>query len=253
MRQGINLPINDTEGRPLDARAVQERARLAEEAGFDGVWLEDLWTPGVWRPDPTEWLLPAAAGTSRIELGILDFQLASREPVEAAHELISLQALSGLRLTVGISGGTPHSHAVLGSEYSTRFSRLHENADTVRRLANGEVVGEASLETWPQVRGTLRIALSAVVENSISRSAGDYDAWIAPADDATTEELRQRLTVYRAAGGGRAIATAHVAIVDAAARFAELAELGFDDAVLVVGDWSPADLDALGALTLATS
>jgi alkanesulfonate monooxygenase SsuD/methylene tetrahydromethanopterin reductase-like flavin-dependent oxidoreductase (luciferase family) len=246
MRRGINLPIADAEGRPLDAHAVEERARLAEGADFDSLWIEDVLKPGVWRPDPTEWLLPAAAGTSRIELGILDFQLAAREPVESAHELISLQALSDLRVTVGISGGTPQSHAVLGSEYDTRFGRLHENADIVRRLANGEVVGEASLETWPQVRGTLRIALSAAAENSIERSARDYDAWIAPADDASLEELRQRLLAYRSAGGGRAIAAAHVDLADAAARFAEFAELGFDDAVLLVGDWSPADLGTLG-------
>ncbi|MCU1477770.1 MAG: 5,10-methylene tetrahydromethanopterin reductase [Subtercola sp.] len=251
MRQGINLPINDAEGRPLDARAVQERARLAEEAGFDGLWIEDVWETGVWRPDPTEWLLPAAAGTSRIELGILDFQLAAREPVESAHELISLQALSDLRVTVGISGGTPQSHAALGTDFDTRFSRLHQNADVVRRLANGEIVGEASLETWPRVRNTLRIALSAVVENSIARSATDYDAWIAPTDEVPAEELRQRLAVYRAAGGARAIATAHVGLVDAAVRFAELAEFGFDDAILVVGDWTPAQLDTLGPPAVA--
>jgi alkanesulfonate monooxygenase SsuD/methylene tetrahydromethanopterin reductase-like flavin-dependent oxidoreductase (luciferase family) len=252
MKRGINLPIADAQGRPLDARAVEERARLAENAGFDGVWIEDVLEPGVWRPDPTEWLLPAAAGTSRIELGILDFQLAGREPVESAHELITLQALSDLRLTVGISGGTPQSHAVLGSEYDTRFTRLHENADVVRRLANGEIVGEASLETWPRVRNTLRIALSATNENSIERGAHDYDAWIAPADEATPEELRQRLALYRAAGGGRAIATAHADLADAAARFAELAGLGFDDAVLVIGDWGQADLDALRSLALVT-
>jgi alkanesulfonate monooxygenase SsuD/methylene tetrahydromethanopterin reductase-like flavin-dependent oxidoreductase (luciferase family) len=253
MRQAITIPIYDTEGRPLDAGAVQERARLAEEAGLDGLWIEDVWEAGVWRPDPTEWLLPAAAGTSRIELGILDFQLASREPVESAHEIISLQALSDLRLTVGISGGTPQSHSAFGTDFDTRFARLHTNADVVRRLANGEIVGEASLETWPKVRDTLRIALSAVAPNSITRAATDYDAWIAPADNATAEESAERLAVYRAAGGARAIATAHVALVDAASRFAEFAQLGFDDAILVVGDWSPADLDALRQLAPVAS
>jgi alkanesulfonate monooxygenase SsuD/methylene tetrahydromethanopterin reductase-like flavin-dependent oxidoreductase (luciferase family) len=251
MRLGINLPITDGAGHALDAAALRERARLAEDAGFDSVWIEDAIGSGSWRPDPTTWLVPAAAATSSIELGILDFLIAAREPVESGQELITLQALSDLRLTVGIGGGTPQANAALGSDFSTRFPRMHANANIVRRLADGEVVGEASLETWPKVRNTLRIALSAVVENSIVHGAEGYDAWISPSDGASEEELVQRLAAYRAAGGTRAIVTAHVAPADAPARLAELAGLGYDDAILILGDWTPADLDALRALVPA--
>ncbi len=253
MRLGITLPILDRSGRPLDARGLEGRARAAEDAGLAGVWVEDVLEPGAWRPDPTEWLLPAAAVTERIELGVLGFQLAGREPVESAHEFISLQALSGLRLTVGVSGGTAASHAMLGSAFDERFTRLHEHADTVRRLAAGEVVGEASLETWPTVRGTLRMALHAENEGSIARGAREYDAWITSADDAAPVELGARLAAYRAARGSRAIVTVRTELGDAASHLADLAGLGFDDVILCASEWESSDRDALNALVAAAA
>lgn len=249
MRIGINLPTTDGVGHALDARALRERARLAEEAGVDGIWIDDLIEPGVWHPDPTAWLLPAAAATSRVELGILDFAMAAREPVESAHEFVSLQALSDLRLTVGIEGDV--RCPVLAGHDPQRSAKLHEHADVVRRLANGEVVGDASLETWPKVRGTLRLALGAAAEDLIVRAARDYDAWIACADDTALDDLEARLATYRAASGSRAIATVRVGLAAASARVAELAPYGFDDVVVMAGDWGIADDEALRALARA--
>ena len=75
MKFGLNLPFRD-------ARDVPHRARLAEQAGWDGVFLGDA----IWMQDPMVTLGAAAVVTQRIRLGTLVIPVPLRQPWKLANE-----------------------------------------------------------------------------------------------------------------------------------------------------------------------
>ena len=44
------MPSKDSDDQPLDAAGVAARAAMVEQAGLDGVWIQDSMIPGVMRP-----------------------------------------------------------------------------------------------------------------------------------------------------------------------------------------------------------
>lgn len=95
--------------------------RRVEQLGFDSAWTYDhiTWDGmpsgpwyGAW---PT--LTAAAVATSRVRLGALVSSANFRHPVPFAQEIMSLDDISGGRLTVGIGAGSSGSDAkALGGE-----------------------------------------------------------------------------------------------------------------------------------------
>ena len=73
-------------------------ARRIEAAGFPGIWVGDSMGRGRPTLDPLVELAVLAAVTERVELGIGVLQVPLRHPVELAHRVQSVQALSGGRL-----------------------------------------------------------------------------------------------------------------------------------------------------------
>ena len=77
----------------------------------------------------------------------------------------------------------------------------------------------------------------------IERAATEYDGWIASAAKTSVHDLREGIRRFRDLGGQRAVVT-NVTVdlrkdgsaVEAADQLAMLAELGFDDAVLLSFD-----------------
>lgn len=104
MKYGICLPIA---GACSDPRVVADLGRLAEDSGWDGVFLEDYIV------DPREastcdpWIALAAiaARTSRVRLGTLVTPLARRRPWKVAREVTTLDWLSNGRLVLGVGAG----------------------------------------------------------------------------------------------------------------------------------------------------
>ena len=95
-----------TPGRSI-ARGV-ERARLAEETGYDSVWMTQL-------PDErdTSLVLAAyAAGTERVGLGSFVFPIYTRHPTAMVQMAATLDELSGGRFRLGI--GVSHRLTVEG-------------------------------------------------------------------------------------------------------------------------------------------
>ena len=78
----------------LVARTV-DYARRIEAAGFPGIWVGDSMGRGRPTLDPLVELAVLSAVTERVELGIGVLQLSLRHPVELAHRVQSVQALSG--------------------------------------------------------------------------------------------------------------------------------------------------------------
>jgi alkanesulfonate monooxygenase SsuD/methylene tetrahydromethanopterin reductase-like flavin-dependent oxidoreductase (luciferase family) len=112
------------------------RWRRAEELGCDHAWTYDhlAWRSlrdSTWfAAMPT--LTAAALTTSRIRLGPLVASPNFREPVAFAKELMTLDDLSGGRLTVGIgAGGEGWDATMLGQEAWSRRERADRFAELV--------------------------------------------------------------------------------------------------------------------------
>jgi len=99
---------------------------VAEDAGFDSVWVGDhvLWhTPIV---DGLTLLSSYAGNTKRIKLGTAILLLGLRQPAAAMRSLTSLNALSDGRLLlgVGVGGENPEEFEICGVPLNERGRRL---------------------------------------------------------------------------------------------------------------------------------
>ena len=93
-----------------DHVAIEEQllqACLAEEIGFDGVWLtEHNFTGEAVYCDPIPFASALAVRTSRVRIGFAVIQLALRHPIRLAVQLALLDNLSHGRLDVGVGRGS---------------------------------------------------------------------------------------------------------------------------------------------------
>ena len=83
------------------ARDTAECTRMAEEAGWDGLFIGDA----IWCVDPLISLTAAAMVTSRIKLGTMVIPAPLRHPWKLASESAALDNLSGGRLILGLATG----------------------------------------------------------------------------------------------------------------------------------------------------
>ncbi|GAA2308623.1 hypothetical protein GCM10010149_68420 [Nonomuraea roseoviolacea subsp. roseoviolacea] len=145
LRIGYLLPTRDwVVMDDRDLTSLIDQARLAEELGFDSVWAGD--SP-VTRPraDPLLVLAAAAALTERVTLGTAVLLPALRHPILLAHQLATLDLMSGGRLVAGMGAGfpTPNTEAqfeAIGVGFKRRVSRMEEAIHAMRRLWNEDEV-----------------------------------------------------------------------------------------------------------------
>jgi alkanesulfonate monooxygenase SsuD/methylene tetrahydromethanopterin reductase-like flavin-dependent oxidoreductase (luciferase family) len=122
--------------------AAGERWRRAEELGFDHAWTYDHLTWRSLRERPWFGAIPtltAAAGvTRRIRLGTLVASPNFRHPVPFAKELMTLDDVSGGRVTAGLgAGGSGFDATALGGAAWTpreRSARFEEFVTLLDRL-----------------------------------------------------------------------------------------------------------------------
>lgn len=91
-----------------DPRLTSDVARDAEAAGWDAVWVWDhiMRDPGDPHADPWILLAAIALATDRIRLGPMVTPLARRRPSQLAREVVTLDHLSGGRVTLGVGNGS---------------------------------------------------------------------------------------------------------------------------------------------------
>ena len=116
--------------------------RLAEDVGFDSLWLPDMlryrFGVGI---DPLAcwetWSLVAglAASTRRLEIGTLVLVGAYRSPALLAEMAETVDEISGGRLILGIGAGVNQDeHEAYGFTWEHRFDRLEEALTIIRGL-----------------------------------------------------------------------------------------------------------------------
>jgi alkanesulfonate monooxygenase SsuD/methylene tetrahydromethanopterin reductase-like flavin-dependent oxidoreductase (luciferase family) len=134
MRFGLSVP-------PFtDPAEVVALATTAEAAGWDGFFLWDhlSWDGRVEVHDPWTLLGAIAVQTSRIRIGTMVTPLSRRRPQVVAKHLVTLDHLSGGRVTLGVGLGDPPDldFSDFGDEpsYQVRAAITDEALDVVAGL-----------------------------------------------------------------------------------------------------------------------
>jgi len=139
---GIQLPEVEYEIRFPDLIAM---ARLAEQVGFDSLWLGDHLVYELDLPDGSTgqrgpWevfttLSALAASTERIELGPLVASTSFHAPQMLAKLATTVDAVSGGRLVLGLGAGwNQREYDAYGFPYDHRVSRFEEAFTIIRTL-----------------------------------------------------------------------------------------------------------------------
>jgi probable F420-dependent oxidoreductase len=130
-------------GSGVDPNVRRQQAELAEQAGFEALWVgdhiampRDLGAAAeLARLEALIALSYLSAVTKRVRLGIGVIVLPQRQPVLLAKQLSSIDVLSGGRLTVGIGVGYVEAELrALGVSLSDRGARTDEYLRVIKQL-----------------------------------------------------------------------------------------------------------------------
>jgi probable F420-dependent oxidoreductase len=133
----------------LTGDAVAEIASAFEDCGFDGCHVTDHPAPdarwldggGHHALDPFVALSFAAAATTRLQLQTYIYVAAYRNPFLSAQSALSLDLLSGGRLTLGMAAGyLKPEYGALGVDFDERNELLEEAIEVMKLAWTGEDV-----------------------------------------------------------------------------------------------------------------
>jgi alkanesulfonate monooxygenase SsuD/methylene tetrahydromethanopterin reductase-like flavin-dependent oxidoreductase (luciferase family) len=175
------------------------RVRDLEAAGYDHIWTYDHLSWRRYRDRPwfaaIPWLTGLAAATSTVRLGTMVASPNFRHPVTFAKEAMTLDHISGGRLTLGLgSGGTGFDADVLGEPPLSTRQRVDRFAEFValtdRLLREPETThhgryyrAEGARMLPPNVqRPRLPLAVAATGRRTLGLVARYGDAWITYGD-----------------------------------------------------------------------
>lgn len=182
-----------------DPRNVVQLAQTAERAGWESLLIWDhlgfVWGPPA--SDPWVTLAAVAASTSKLLLGTGITPVARRRPQVLAHEVATLDVLSGGRVIFGAGlGGVPSEFSAFGEEDAPRIraEKLDEALDVLRRLWSGERVEHRGRHyevhdvelAPPPIQQPLPIWIGGNSARARSRAAR-FEGWFA--DTSTAERM----------------------------------------------------------------
>lgn len=179
--------------------------RRAEELGFHTAYTYDHLSWRTFRDGPWFGALPtltaAATATERLRLGTLVTSPNFRHPVTLAKELISLDDVSGGRITLGIgAGGNGFDATALGQEAWTPRERADRFGEFVplldRLLTEDAVTHEGDFYSAVEARNIpgcvqrprLPFAVAATGPRGLALAARYGQAWVTTGDPKLYEE-----------------------------------------------------------------
>src|SRR5881409_1032318 len=147
MRLGILIPTRGVIMQSARRPPVEEcwtMARLADEAGYDAVWVGDSVVAKP-RLEPITTLGYIAGIVPRVRLGTAVLLPALRQPVVLAHQIANVDQISRGRVVLGLGVGcslpsAEREWAACGMDHKRRARRLEEHIETWRMLWRGESV-----------------------------------------------------------------------------------------------------------------
>jgi alkanesulfonate monooxygenase SsuD/methylene tetrahydromethanopterin reductase-like flavin-dependent oxidoreductase (luciferase family) len=272
VRLGIHLPVVDSQGRALDAPAVMQRARDIEAAGFDSVWLGDH-IAGRPDALMMLLVAAAATERLEVGTAILQLPLRNPVELAQRFLTLRALTRGRFSVGVGSGSAQRSFDAVgLGHEFENRFKTMASDLAIIRGLCRGEEVNATKLNPLPGAEGGPPLLIGAWASGIwVKKAALEYEGWMASGGRANLKTLSEGLKRYRDYGGKRALVAtilvdpsqpegplpddtpelrgdleaigrrydAHNGFTllcgprSARERLERLAELGFDDALLV--------------------
>jgi probable F420-dependent oxidoreductase len=194
MKIGFGAPVSGTWATPENLAGFAARA---EQAGYASLWsFQRLLIPEgsgmdpVYQSvlDPMATLAYAAAGTSRIRLGVAVVNLPFVSPAYLAKQATTVDILSGGRLDLGLGiGWMPEEFAITGASMARRGARATEYVAVLRELwADG--LSEFSGEFYEVPRGAVApkpvqpggppILLGGLARPALERAGTIADGWV---------------------------------------------------------------------------
>ncbi|MEQ0560437.1 LLM class flavin-dependent oxidoreductase [Amycolatopsis sp. NEAU-NG30] len=170
------------------APELVDAAVAAEEFGLDSVWVGDTLARAPL--DALTMLSAFAARTSRVMLGTSALLPALRNPLLTANQLLSIDLLSGGRLTVavgaGFAGRSEPEFAFAGVSWERRRARLDDIVALWRAVwsgatsFHGSVLHHDSLPSFPAPArpGGPPVWLAAYTPGALERVGRLYDGWL---------------------------------------------------------------------------
>ena len=154
MHVGILIPTRGVVMQSARRPPLEEcwtMARLADETGYDAVWVGDSVVAKP-RLEPLTTLAYLAGITTRVRLGTAVLLPALRHPVVLAHQIANVDQISRGRVVLGLGVGwslpsAEREWAACGAHHKRRVRRLEEHVEVWRLLWRGEPVMRAS-EEW---------------------------------------------------------------------------------------------------------
>jgi len=206
---------------------ITEFGRQVEARGFPGIWIGDSLGRGRPTLDSLQVLTALAAVTKRVELGISVLQLPLRNPVELAHRVQSLQAMSNNRLILGVgSGSTRDDFELLGYDYDHRFRTFKNDLEIMAKVWNGEPVNGGTLSNWPGCKGGPPILIGAWRSPRwITYAAQHAQGWTPSGRYSSWDDLEHGMKIYREAAGTNAVLANCSVDLKERPQSAELAQL----------------------------
>ena len=198
-------------GASEDPVALTRHARLAEEGGFESVWVGDhvalpTRAPGSDGPrvETVATLAFLAAATSTVRLGAGVIVLPQRQPVLLAQQLSTVDKLSRGRLIVGVGVGYVRSElAAFGVSLDERGRRTDEYLAVMQQLwtgapssFSGEFTQFNDIVQRPTPYGSRRppLVIGGRAPGALRRAARVGDGWFGwDLDRSTTAELLDEL------------------------------------------------------------
>lgn len=180
-------------GEHASARRLLDGAVMAEEAGFDALWVRDhlLWAPhgidGENRTfvEPLTVLAAIAARTTRIFLGTAVL-IPLRWPLKLAQDLASLSYLAGGRVIAGLGLGSGQQElSAVGFQRRHRKRIFVETTEIVQRIwSEADVTHEGELFSFenvtiePKPAAPIPIWYGGTTDKSVENSVQYCDGWM---------------------------------------------------------------------------
>lgn len=152
-RQATNLksisfltPGNYTDNAPGQGlKETLQLFELAERLGYDGAWVRQRHLEhGI--SSATVFLAAASQRTSRIELGTGVIPMGYESPFRLAEDISTADVLSGGRLQIGLSAGTPpHAELIAGKVFDGDWRSFDFSHRRIQRLLDnleGRYIGD---------------------------------------------------------------------------------------------------------------
>jgi alkanesulfonate monooxygenase SsuD/methylene tetrahydromethanopterin reductase-like flavin-dependent oxidoreductase (luciferase family) len=187
-------------------REALETARVAEESGFDGLFVpEHHMMPDGYLPSQWPVLGALAAVTERVDLGTTVHLLPFEHPIHVAEHGAMVDVLSNGRLRLGCGmGNFPEEFELYGLNPKTQVSRFEEAIEIVQRAWSGEAIDFEGKHF--KIKGRIsplpvgaQLWLGAMSEPGVKRAARFGCPW--PTDPLHNIDVMKYWTdIYRQAG-----------------------------------------------------